>query len=263
MDLKTAPMPLLRPDGGAVRILVVDDEPDTEYVVSTVLRYQGWQVSSAVDGAGAVAQAERFRPDAVVLDALLPDLDGPAVARRIRALLPEVSILFLTACDVADTAIPTGDAYLVKPVGLAQIVARLTSLLRHAGMRRPDSDCAPAESRLTVADLLMDETAHEVTRNGRLIELSPDEFALLRFLMSNVGQVHTAAQIIEHVWPNAFGNTSRVVGLYITYLRQKIDAAGEPLIHTVPGSGYVLGPGIARPSQSACKATPSSPSTCE
>ncbi|MFF4837429.1 response regulator [Streptomyces sp. NPDC001315] len=114
MDRTTAPMPLLRPDGGAVRILVVDDEPDTEYVVSTVLRYQGWQVRSAVDGASAVAQAERFRPDAVVLDVLLPDLDGPAVARRIHALLPEVSVLFLTACDVANTAIAEGDAYLVS-----------------------------------------------------------------------------------------------------------------------------------------------------
>ncbi|MGW5367909.1 response regulator transcription factor [Streptomyces sp. NPDC004009] len=242
MDREPVPVPLLRPDGSAVRILVVDDEPDTEYVVSTVLRYQGWRVRSARDGAGAVAQAERFRPDAVVLDVLLPDIDGSAVAGRIRALLPEVSVLFLTACDIADTAIPTSDAYLVKPVGLAQIIARLTSLLRQAGMRRPDSDPTSGRSQLIVADLLMDEAAHEVTRSGQLLELSPDEFALLRFLMSNVNKVHTAAQILEHVWPDGFGNTSRVVVLHIAYLRQKIDAAGEPLIHIVPGSGYILGP---------------------
>ncbi|MFF4837428.1 winged helix-turn-helix domain-containing protein [Streptomyces sp. NPDC001315] len=117
-------------------------------------------------------------------------------------------------------------------------------------MRRPDPDPTHAGSRLRVADLLMDENAHEVTRNGRLLELSPHEFAPLRFLMSNVGQVHTADQILEHVWPHAFGNTSRVVGLYIAYLRQRIDADGEPLIHTVPGSGYVLGPGITNPSRS-------------
>ncbi|MFG2957956.1 response regulator transcription factor [Streptomyces sp. NPDC048291] len=220
------------------------------WIARPPLRYQGWQVRSAVDGASAVAQAERFRPDAVVLDVLLPDLDGPAVARQILALLPEISVLFLTACDVTNTAIPKGDAYLVKPVGLAQIVARLTSLLRRAGMRRPDSDPTPAGSRLRVADLLMDETAHEVTHNGRFLELSPDEFALLRFLMSNVGQVHTAAQILEHVWPDDFGNTSHVVGLHIAYLRQRVDTAGEPLIHTVPGSGYVLGPGITGPSKS-------------
>ncbi|MGW2836144.1 response regulator transcription factor [Streptomyces sp. NPDC001286] len=246
MDHQAAPvsLTLLRPDGTPARILVVDDEPDAEYVISTVLRRQGWLVRSAVDGASAVAQADRFRPDAVVLDVLLPDIDGLEAARRIRAFLPDVCVLFLTACDVLDAGIPAGDACLIKPAALEDIIARLRSLLRQAGMTWPASGSDPVASRLTVADLVMNETTREVTRGGKPIDLTPSEFALLRFLMRHPGRVHSAAQILDHVRSLDFGDRSHIVALSVGYLRRKIDTGREPLLHTVPGPGYLLRPDL-------------------
>ncbi|MGW3361208.1 response regulator transcription factor [Streptomyces bungoensis] len=246
MDHAATPVPhtLLRPDGTPARILVVDDEPDAEYVMSAVLRRQGWLVRSAVDGAGAVAHAERFRPDAVLLDVLLPDIDGVEVARRIRAFLPGVCVLFLTACDVRDAGIPTGDACLTKPVALEDVVVRLRFLLRRAGLTWPESRSDPAASRLTVADLVMDETTREVTRGGDPVDLTANEFALLRFLMRNPGRIHSATQILDHVWSHDFGDRSHVVALSVGYLRRKIDTGREPLLHTVPGPGYLLRPDL-------------------
>lgn len=242
--------PLLRADGTPARILVVDDEPDAEYVVTTVLRYQGWHVRSAEDGAGAVVLAERFRPDAVVLDMLLPDIQGSEVAHHIHALLPSVCVLFLTACDVLDADISAGDACLTKPVGLAEIVTRLRAMLRRAGMTRQEADSVRATRRLVVADLAMDEEAREVTRGGEPVDLTSNEFALLRFLMRNPHRAHSTAEILDQVWSHDFGDRSRVVELCIGYLRQKIDAGREPLLHPVPGAGYVLRPELPEPSRS-------------
>ncbi|KUL22160.1 response regulator [Streptomyces regalis] len=159
---------LLRPDGTPVRVLVVDDEPDAAYVVSTVLRYQGWRVRSAADGVDAVTKATEFRPDAVALDVLLPGIDGPEVARRIRAVLPEVRVLFLTACDAVDAGIPAGDACLTKPVGLEEIVARVRGMLRRVGAVTPRIGSASAADagRPVVGDLVPAEEAGEGGRRA-------------------------------------------------------------------------------------------------
>jgi two-component system OmpR family response regulator len=235
----------------AVRVLVVDDEPDLVDVVCGVLRYEGWEVRSASDGAQAVARALEFRPDAVVLDVMLPDVDGLEVLRRIRAVQPEVCVLFLTARDAVEDRIAGitagGDDYVTKPFSLEEVVARLRGLLRRAGMSRSRTGghAARRAGCLVVGDLVMDEEAREVFRGGEAVELSPTEFALLRFLMRNPRRVLSKAQILDHVWSYDFGGQAHVVELYISYLRKKIDAGRAPLIHTVRGAGYVLKPGQA------------------
>ncbi|WP_055586785.1 response regulator transcription factor [Peterkaempfera griseoplana] len=237
------------PDGSPVRVLVVDDEPDLVEVLCGVLRYEGWEVRGAPDGGAAVAAAAGFRPDAVVLDVMLPDVDGLEVLRRIRAAQPEVCVLFLTARDAVEDRIAGltagGDDYVTKPFSLEEVVARLRGLLRRAGMARTRSGVAPVpgDGCLVVGDLVMDEEAREVSRGGEVVELSPTEFALLRFLMRNPRRVLSKAQILDHVWSYDFGGQAHVVELYISYLRRKIDAGRRPLIHTVRGAGYVLKPG--------------------
>ncbi|MFD5319917.1 response regulator transcription factor [Streptomyces sp. NPDC127098] len=232
---------LRRPDGEPVRVLVVDDEPDLVEVLTGAFGYEGWEVRSAPDGATALALARAFRPDAVVLDWMLPDSDGLAVLRALRADLGHVCVLFLTARDSVEDRIAGitagGDDYVTKPFSLEEVLARLRGLLRRAGMARE-----PGGGRLAVGDLVLDEEAREVTRGGRAVELTRTEFELLRYLMRNPRRVLSKAQILDHVWSYDFGGQAHVVELYISYLRRKIDAGRSPLIHTVRGVGYVLRP---------------------
>jgi two-component system OmpR family response regulator len=239
---RRAPGPgLTRADGSAIRVLVVDDEPTLAEVMASVLRYEGWQVAVAVDGSSAVRTARDFRPDAVVLDIMLPDFDGLEVLRRLRASSPQVCVLFLTARDAVEDRIAGitagGDDYVTKPFSLEEVLARLRGLLRRAGVARAASD-----GQLVVGDLTMDEDAREVHRGGDLIELTATEFELLRFLMRNPRRVLSKAQILDRVWNYDFGGQAHVVELYISYLRKKIDAGRVPLIQTVRGVGYVLKP---------------------
>ncbi|MFI7020831.1 response regulator transcription factor [Streptomyces sp. NPDC050164] len=234
-----SPAPLRRPDGGAVRVLVVDDEPDLTEVLGVALRAEGWEVRSAGDGAAALETADGFRPDAVVLDWMLPDVDGLQVLHALRRRLPQVCVLFLTARDAVEDRIKGitagGDDYVTKPFSLEEVLARLRGLLRRAGMLHEAG--AP---RLVIGDLVMDEEAREVTRAGRVVELSRTEFELLRFLMRNPRRVLSKEQILDRVWSYDFGGRAHVVELYISYLRKKVDAGRAPLIHTVRGVGYVL-----------------------
>ncbi|WMX46006.1 response regulator transcription factor [Streptomyces roseicoloratus] len=241
---------LLRPDGSAVRVLVVDDEASLAELLSMALRYEGWQVHSAGDGAGALRQAREFRPDAVVLDMMLPDMDGLAVLGRLRRELPGVPVLFLTAKDAAKDAAEDriagltagGDDYVTKPFGLEEVVARLRGLIRRSGAAQ-----ARAESLLTVGDLTLDEDSHEVARGGESIHLTATEFELLRFLMRNPRRVLSKAQILDRVWSYDFGGQANVVELYISYLRRKIDAGRSPMIHTRRGAGYLIKPAEPAP----------------
>ncbi|MEU6394668.1 response regulator transcription factor [Streptomyces sp. NPDC046939] len=236
------PAGLTRPDGTPVRVLVVDDEPDLAEVVAGALRYEGWEVRSAATARAAVREAHDFHPDAVVLDIMLPDRDGLSVLRELRAAQPHVCVLFLTARDTVEDRIAGitagGDDYVTKPFSLGELVARVRGLLRRAGMTRERA----AASLLVVGDLEMDEDAHEVSRGGVPVELSPTEFQLLRCLMRNPRRVLSKAQLLDLVWSYDFGGRAHVVELYISYLRKKIDAGREPMIHTVRGAGYVLKP---------------------
>jgi two-component system, OmpR family, response regulator len=244
--MEEAPAPAARPglhhaDGSPVRVLVVDDEPSLAELLSSVLRYEGWEIRTAADGSSAVRTAREFRPDAIVLDIMLPDFDGLEVMRRVRASLPHVCVLFLTARDSVQDRVSGitagGDDYVTKPFSLEEVLARLRGLLRRAGMTRTSSG-----TELTVGDLTMDEDAREVRRGGDVIDLTATEFELLRFMMRNPRRVLSKAQILDRVWNYDFGGQAHVVELYISYLRKKIDAGREPLIHTVRGVGYVLKP---------------------
>ncbi|MFJ3091385.1 response regulator transcription factor [Streptomyces sp. NPDC086838] len=233
---------LHRPDGTPVRVLVVDDEPDVTDVLSGVMTAEGWQVRTAADGASALATARDFRPDAVVLDWMLPDLDGLQVLCALRREAPRVCVLFLTARDAVEDRITGitagGDDYVTKPYSLEEVLARLRGLLRRAGMT-----AEPGAHRLTVGDLSMDEEAREVRRGEVTVDLSRTEFELLRFLMRNPRRVLSKEQILDRVWAYDFGGRAHIVELYVSYLRKKIDAGRTPMIHTVRGVGYVLKPG--------------------
>jgi two-component system, OmpR family, response regulator len=230
-----------RLDGTPIRVLVVDDEPSLAELLASVLRYEGWDIAVSADGSSAVRTAREFKPDAVVLDVMLPDFSGLEVLRRVRSELPNVCVLFLTARDAVEDRIAGitagGDDYVTKPFSLEEVLARLRGLLRRAGVAR-----ARAGTELTVADLTMDEDAREVRRAGELIDLTATEFELLRFLMRTPRRVLSKAQILDRVWNYDFGGQAHVVELYISYLRKKIDSGREPLIHTVRGVGYVLKP---------------------
>ncbi|MBM7171541.1 response regulator transcription factor [Streptomyces sp. G44] len=238
---------LLRADGTPVRVLVVDDEASLTELMSMALRYEGWQIRSATDGAGAVRVARAFRPDAVVLDMMLPDMDGLSLLGRLRRELPDVPVLFLTAKDAVEDRIAGltagGDDYVTKPFGLEEVVARLRGLIRRAGTADKRG-----EATLVVGDLTLDEDSHEVTRGGDSIHLTATEFELLRYLMRNPRRVLSKAQILDRVWNYDFGGQANVVELYISYLRRKIDAGREPMIHTRRGAGYLIKPaGAAKP----------------
>jgi two-component system OmpR family response regulator len=232
-----------RPDGGVVRVLlVVDDEPSLSELLSLALRYEGWEVRSAENGAEAVRAARDFRPDAVVLDVTLPDMDGLSLLQRLRRDRSELPVLFLTAKDPAGDRIAGltagGDEFVTKPFGLEEVVARLRGLVRRSG-----AGLERGGSVLVVGDLTLDEDSHEVTRGGRGIHLTATEFELLRFLMRNPRRVLSKAQILDRVWSYDFGGHANVVELYISYLRRKIDAGRAPMIHTRRGAGYLIKPG--------------------
>ncbi|MGW4075397.1 response regulator transcription factor [Streptomyces asiaticus] len=233
---------LLRPDGSPVRVLVVDDESALADLLSMALRYEGWEVRTAGDGAEAIRINRELRPDAVVLDIMLPDMDGLAVLGRLRRELPDVPVLFLTARDAVEDRIvgltAGGDDYVTKPFSLEEVVARLRGLLRRSG-----AAAARSESVLAVGDLILDEDSHEVSRGGQEIHLTATEFELLRYLMRNPRRVLSKAQILDRVWSYDFGGQANVVELYISYLRRKIDAGRSPMIHTRRGAGYLIKPG--------------------
>ncbi|MFE5085039.1 response regulator transcription factor [Streptomyces mirabilis] len=241
MDEHRTKSHLHRPDGAPVRVLVVDDEPDVTDVLAGALTREGWQVRTVADGAGALATAHDFRPDAVVLAWMLPDLNGLQVLRDLRREAPSVCVLFLTARDAVEDRIAGitagGDDYVTKPYSLEEVLARLRGLLRRAGMATE-----PGENLLTVGDLTMDEEAREVRRVGTPVDLSRTEFELLRFLMRHPRRVLSKDQILDRVWAYDFGGRAHIVELYISYLRKKIDAGRTPMIHTVRGVGYVLKP---------------------
>ena len=232
---------LTRPDGSPIRVLTVDDEPSLTELLSMAMRYEGWDVSTAASGSAAVKVAREVRPDAIVLDMMLPDFDGLEVMRRIRMDQPDVPVIFLTAKDAVGDRIggltAGGDDYVTKPFSLEEVIARLRALLRRSGATAPASD-----SLLVVGDLTLDEDSHEVTRGGTQVNLTATEFELLRYLMRNPKRVLSKAQILDRVWNYDFGGQANVVELYISYLRKKIDADRSPMIHTMRGAGYVLRP---------------------
>ncbi|GIG61096.1 DNA-binding response regulator [Longispora fulva] len=236
----TAPDPR-RPDGEPPRVLVVDDEPTLADLLTMALRYEGWQVRSAPDGSTAVRLAREFRPDAVVLDIMLPDLDGLEVLRRLRNDKPDIPVLFLTARDAVEDRVAGltagGDDYVTKPFSLEEVVARVRALLRRALLHT-----ARTEALLVVGDLTLDEECREVRRAGEEITLTATEFELLRYLMRNPRRVLSKSQILDRVWNYDFGGQANVVELYISYLRKKVDAGRPTMIHTMRGAGYVLKP---------------------
>jgi two-component system, OmpR family, response regulator len=226
-------------DGSRLRrILVVDDEPNIVDLVSTALRFQGFDVATASNGGETIAAANSFRPHLIVLDVMLPDMDGFEVARRLGADRSGVPIVFLTARDTTEDKIrgltSGGDDYVTKPFSLEELIARIDTILRRVGL----SD--RASSQLVFEDLELDDETREVSRGGRPIELTPTEYRLLRYLMLNPRKVLTRSQLLDHVWDYEFGGDARVLETYISYLRKKVDVDGPPLIHTARGVGYTL-----------------------
>lgn len=220
------------------RVLVVDDEPNIVDIVSMALRYQGFTVASAGDGAGAIAAVGTFRPDLMVLDVMLPDMEGFEVARRLGDRRADVPIVFLTARDATEDKLRGltggGDDYVTKPFSLEELVARIRVILRRTG------GADDASGHLRFEDLELDEDTREVTRGGTPIDLTATEYRLLRFLLRNPRRVLTRAQILDNVWDYDFGGDARVLETYVSYLRKKVDGLGPPLIHTVRGVGYAL-----------------------
>ncbi len=220
------------------RVLVVDDEPSIVDAVATSLRYEGFEVDEATSGRAALASAQERPPDLIVLDVMLPDLDGLEVTRRLRADGIRVPILFLTARDAIEDKVAGltvgGDDYVTKPFSLAEVVARVRAILRRAGV---DDD---GDGRLRFADVEMDEELHEVWRAGVAIQLTATEFSLLRFFLLNPRRVLSKSQILDHVWHYDFGGDPNVVETYVSYLRKKLDGAGPPLIQTIRLVGYAL-----------------------
>lgn len=230
-----------RADGNPITVLVVDDETVLAEMVSMALRYEGWNIATAADGASAITAARSSRPDAVVLDVMLPDMSGLDVLRKLREQNPQLPVLLLTAKDAIEDRIAGltagGDDYVTKPFSIEEVVLRLRALLRRTGVTTEDSG-----AQIVVGDLVLDEDSHEVTRGGELVALTSTEFELLRFLMRNPKRVLSKAQILDRVWSYDFGGRSNIVELYISYLRKKIDSGRDPMIHTLRGAGYVLKP---------------------
>ncbi|HEX7746581.1 MAG TPA: response regulator transcription factor [Micromonosporaceae bacterium] len=220
------------------RLLVVEDEPNILELLSASLRFAGFDVETATNGTAAVSAAKAHRPDLVVLDVMLPDLDGFEVIRQMREEGTRTPVVFLTARDATDDKIRGltlgGDDYVTKPFSLEELTARIRAVLR----RTTGGEQVPP--RLTFADLELDEETHEVYRAGRRVQLSPTEFKLLRYLMLNANRVLSKAQILDHVWNYDFRGDDNIVESYISYLRRKVDADQPRLIHTLRGVGYVL-----------------------
>jgi two-component system OmpR family response regulator len=221
----------------ATRILVVDDEPSIVDAVATALRYEGFEVEEATNGRDAISAVARFEPDLVVLDWMLPDIEGIEVGRRIRSRGFKMAILFLTAKEAVENKVEAlragGDDYVTKPFSLAEVVARVQAILRRTAGELPGDI-------LRFGDLVLDEGRHEVSRGDVLLELTATEFNLLRFFMLNPRRVVSKGQILQHVWRYDFGGNTNVVETYVSYLRRKLDALGPPLIRTVRQAGYML-----------------------
>ncbi len=219
------------------RLLVVEDDPNILELLSASLRFAGFTVATAASGAEAVASAREEHPDLVVLDVMLPDLDGFDVIRKLRDLGSRTPVVFLTARDATEDKVRGltlgGDDYVTKPFSLEELTARIRAVLRRTSGEA-------STTRLTFADLTLDEETHEVTRGGATVALSPTEFKLLRYLMHNPGRVLSKGQILDHVWNYDFRGDDSIVESYISYLRRKVDATEPRLIHTLRGVGYVL-----------------------
>ena len=231
-------IPTRAPDTGpARRVLVVDDEPSIVDAVATVLRYEGFEVEEASTGRAGLSKCQEQSFDAVILDVMLPDLDGFEITRRLRADGIAVPVLFLTARNEVEDLVAGlglgGDDYVSKPFSLAEIVARTKALVRR---RQGDEQ----DRRLKFADVVMDEGTHEVTRGGQPVKLTATEFSLLRLFLLNPRLVLSKEQIIDHVWHYDFGGNANIVETYVRYLRRKLDAHGPPLIHTIRLVGYVM-----------------------
>ncbi|MEN3536392.1 response regulator transcription factor [Microbispora sp. ZYX-F-249] len=225
------------------RLLIVEDEPNILELLAASLRYAGFEVHTASNGGEAVAAARRHRPDLIVLDVMLPDMDGFDIVRRLRGGGSHTPVVFLTARDATEDKIRGltlgGDDYVTKPFSLEEVVARIRAVLR-----RTAGDPLAAPPRLTFADIELDEESHEVWRGGRAVSLSPTEFKLLRYFMCNTGRVLSKAQILDHVWDYDFRGDAGIVESYVSVLRRKLDGAhsrAHPrLIHTLRGVGYVM-----------------------
>lgn len=232
---------ITRPDGSPIRVLLVDDEQALTNLVKMALHYEGWVVDVAHNGREAVATFEKVGPDVLVLDIMLPDVDGLQILQRIRESDPYTPTLFLTARDsVMDrvTGLTAGaDDYMTKPFSLEELVARLRGLLRRASQL-----AAPADETLKVGDLRLDSASRQVSRAGESLSLTATEFELLRFLMRNPQRALPRTEILDRVWNYDFAGRTSIVDLYISYLRKKIDADREPMIQTVRGVGYMLRP---------------------
>jgi len=219
------------------KILVVDDEPSIVDAVATALRYEGFEVDEAATGRDALAAVARAEPDLIVLDWMLPDVEGIEVGRRLRAQGFKSAILFLTAKDAIENKVEAlragGDDYVTKPFSLAEVVARTHAILRRTASELPGDV-------LRFDDLTLDEARHEVHRGETLIPLTATEFSLLRYFLLNPRRVLSKSQILQNVWRYDFGGNSNVVETYVSYLRRKLDAAGPPLIKTVRQAGYML-----------------------
>jgi two-component system, OmpR family, response regulator len=236
MSESVAPIGRRQPEA---RLLVVEDEPNILELLSASLRLAGFEVATATGGFEALQAARRHAPDLVVLDVMLPDMDGFDVARRLRSGEERTPVLFLTARDATEDKVTGltigGDDYVTKPFSLEEVIARIRAVLRRARFGAPEPP-----TRLRVADLELDEERHEVWRAGRRVALSPTEFKLLRHLMSNVGRVLSKAQILDYVWNYDFQGDSGIVESYVSYLRRKVDTVEPRLIHTIRSVGYVL-----------------------
>jgi two-component system OmpR family response regulator len=237
-SLKEKPAMAQTSTASTQRILVVDDETSISDLIATSLRFVGFEVRTAATGSEALRVAEEFKPHALILDVMLPDQNGFDVCRQLRVDGHNVGVLFLTAKDTTEDKIQGltigGDDYVTKPFSLEELVARLRALLRRIGEVLPETD----DEKIRFADLELDEATHEVRRAGNLIELSPTEFTLLRYLMINADRVVSKSQILDHVWQYDFRGDAGIVETYVSYLRKKIDIYEPALLHTVRGVGY-------------------------
>ncbi len=225
------------------RVLVVDDEPNIRELVQVALKFHGCTVSTAANGTDAIRQAEATLPDLIVLDVMLPDIDGFEVCRRLRAAGNEVPVIFLTARDTSSDTVTGlaigGDDYVTKPFSVEALVARVRAVLRRASRSAP-AQPGDQDGTLRAGDLELDESRWMVRRAGTPVELSPTEFRLLAYLMRHQGRVLTRAQLLENVWGWDYAGESQIVETYVSYLRRKLDPLGPPLIHTQRGVGYSL-----------------------
>ncbi|MFM5952277.1 MAG: response regulator transcription factor [Micrococcales bacterium] len=221
-----------------IKVLVVDDEPNIRDLLTTSLRFNGYSVYAVGNGNDAVLAAEKGKPDIILLDVMLPDQSGFAVTKKLRSMGIDVPVLFLTARDETEDKVTGltvgGDDYMTKPFSLDEIMARISAILRRT------QKVETSDSVIEVGEISMNEDAHEVFVNGELVEFSPTEYKLLRFLMSNANRVLTKSQILDHVWEYDFGGEMGIVESYVSYLRKKLDPlTSEPVIVTKRGVGYM------------------------